>query len=67
MVEPTETESRETLDRFADAMLRIAAEAREEPDLLRQAPTRTPVHRLDEVRAVRRPLLRQPARQPSPA
>jgi glycine dehydrogenase subunit 2 len=67
MVEPTETETRETLDRFADAMLRIAGEASELPDLLKEAPTRAPVHRLDEVRAVRRPVLRQPSPEPSPA
>jgi glycine dehydrogenase subunit 2 len=58
MIEPTETESRETLDAFADALLAIAAEARERPDLLRAAPHATPVGRLDEVRAARRPDLR---------
>lgn len=58
MVEPTETESKETLDAFVDAMLAIAREARETPELLHNAPTRTPVGRLDEARAARRPVLR---------
>ncbi len=58
MIEPTETESRETLDQFIDAMLTIAREARETPDLVRHAPTLTPVGRLDEARAARRPVLR---------
>ena len=50
MIEPTETETRETLDAFAEAMETIAAEARENPDLLHEAPHDTPVRRLDEVR-----------------
>jgi glycine dehydrogenase subunit 2 len=58
MIEPTETETRETLDEFADALLRIAEEARTEPDLVREAPHRTRVARLDETRAARRPVLR---------
>jgi glycine dehydrogenase subunit 2 len=53
MIEPTETESRETLDAFAEAMIQIAQEAREDPDLLHSAPHATPVSRLDEVRAAR--------------
>jgi glycine dehydrogenase subunit 2 len=53
MIEPTETESRETLDAFADAMRRIAAEAERDPDSLRQAPLTTPVSRLDEALAAR--------------
>lgn len=57
MIEPTETESRETLDRFAEAMLAIAREAEETPDLLLQAPHTTPVRRLDEVRAAKTPVL----------
>jgi glycine dehydrogenase subunit 2 len=64
MIEPTETESKETLDQFIDAMLAIAREAREQPDLLHQAPTRTPIGRLDEARAARRPVLRWQPRQP---
>jgi glycine dehydrogenase subunit 2 len=58
MIEPTETESLATLDAFADAMLAIAHEARESPDLLRAAPHTTPVERLDEVAAARKPNLR---------
>jgi len=57
MIEPTETESRETLDAFVDAMRRIAEEALNEPDLLRTAPHTTAVGRLDEVRAARQLLL----------
>jgi glycine dehydrogenase subunit 2 len=57
MIEPTETESKEDLDAFIAAMRQVAAEARENPDLLRQAPTMTKVRRLDEVGAARRPLL----------
>jgi glycine dehydrogenase subunit 2 len=53
MVEPTETESKETLDAFAQAMLQVAAEAREDPDLLHEAPVTTPVRRLDEAKAAR--------------
>ena len=58
MIEPTETESKETLDAFAEAMLKIAKEAQENPDLVHQAPHTTPVTRLDEVRAARHPRLR---------
>jgi glycine dehydrogenase subunit 2 len=58
MIEPTETETKETLDEFADAMLRIAEEARTNPSLLRDAPHRTRLGRLDETRAARRPVLR---------
>ena len=53
MIEPTETESKETLDRFCDAMLEIAARAESDPDSLHDAPRTTPVGRLDEVRAAR--------------
>ncbi len=53
MIEPTETESKQTLDAFADAMLTIAEEAREHPDLLLTAPHSTSVGRLDEVKAAR--------------
>jgi len=53
MIEPTETESRETLDRFADAMLQIAKEAEESPENLLAAPQTTPVRRLDEAMASR--------------
>jgi glycine dehydrogenase subunit 2 len=58
MIEPTETESKETLDEFIEAMLAIAREARENPNLVRSAPTLTPISRLDEARAARRPVLR---------
>jgi glycine dehydrogenase subunit 2 len=58
MIEPTETESVETLDRFAEAMLAIAREAEETPELVKSAPHTTEIGRLDEVAAVRRPDLR---------
>jgi len=60
MIEPTETEGKETLDRFADVMERIAVEARDEPELLHEAPHRAPVRRLDQARAARNPVLRYP-------
>jgi glycine dehydrogenase subunit 2 len=53
MIEPTETESKETLDHFATALLRIAEEARTQPEVLEKAPHRAPVRRLDEVKAAR--------------
>ena len=58
MIEPTETEAKETLDEFADAMREIAREAREEPELLRNAPHSQPVGRLDEVKAVKELVVR---------
>lgn len=58
MIEPTETETPETLDGFVEAMLAIAREAKEEPDLVKSAPHSTPVGRLDEARAARKPVLR---------
>jgi glycine cleavage system P protein (glycine dehydrogenase) subunit 2 len=58
MVEPTETESKETLDAFAAALLQAADEARGTPDLLHEAPVTTPVRRLDEARAARQLKLR---------
>ena len=61
MVEPTETETRETLDDFAEAVDRILAEAEEDPAIAQNAPYTTPVRRLDEVAANRRPVVRQPA------
>jgi len=57
MVEPTESESKETLDEFINAMIKIAEEAKTEPELLKDAPHNTPVGRLDEVKAVREPKL----------
>ncbi len=58
MIEPTETESKQSLDNYADILLKIAAEARENPQLLHEAPHNAPVRRLDEVRAARNPVLR---------
>jgi glycine dehydrogenase subunit 2 len=58
MVEPTETEAKETLDAFCDAMLAIAGEAAEESELLKDAPHHRPVTRLDEVRAAKRPVVK---------
>jgi glycine dehydrogenase subunit 2 len=59
MVEPTETETRETLDRFAEAVAAILAEAAEDPQIAKNAPYTTPVRRLDEVAAARRPVIRE--------
>jgi glycine dehydrogenase subunit 2 len=59
MVEPTETETRETLDAFADAIAAILAEAAEDPSLAQNAPYTTPVRRLDEVAAAKRPVIRE--------
>lgn len=53
MIEPTETESKETLDEFIQAMLDIAAEAENSPETLKEAPLNTPVRRVDDTRAVR--------------
>jgi glycine dehydrogenase subunit 2 len=58
LIEPTETESVETLDAFADAMAAIAREAETEPDTVRSAPHTAPVRRLDEATAARQPNLR---------
>ena len=58
MVEPTETESKETLDAFAEALLQVAQEAEDDPDLLHEAPVTTPVRRLDEAKAARELRLR---------
>jgi len=60
MVEPTETETRETLDAFADALAAILAEAAADPQIAAQAPYTTPVRRLDEVAAAKHPVIRQP-------
>ena len=57
MIEPTETETLETLDAFCDAMLRIASEAETDPRILQDAPVKQPVKRLDEVGAVKTPIL----------
>ncbi len=58
MIEPTETETKETLDAFCDAMLAIAREAAETPELLKEAPHSRPVQRLDEVRAAKNPVVK---------
>ena len=58
MIEPTETETKETLDAFADAMLEIARDAADRPDVLREAPHQRPVRRVDEVKAAKRAVVR---------
>jgi glycine dehydrogenase subunit 2 len=58
MIEPTETESRETLDQFVEIMKQILKEAESNPELLQQAPVSTPVRRLNETQAARNPVLR---------
>jgi glycine cleavage system P protein (glycine dehydrogenase) subunit 2 len=58
MIEPTETEAKETLDEFTDAMLAIVREAAEDPDVIRAAPHGRPVKRLDEVKAAKRGIVK---------
>jgi glycine dehydrogenase subunit 2 len=60
LVEPTETETKETLDSFADAIAEILREAARDPEIARNAPYTTPVRRLDEAGAAKRPVIRQP-------
>jgi glycine dehydrogenase subunit 2 len=60
LIEPTETETRETLDAFAATVAEILREAAEDPEVARTAPHTTPVRRLDEAAAARRPVVRQP-------
>jgi glycine dehydrogenase subunit 2 len=60
LIEPTETETKETLDAFCDAVVAILREAREDPEIARNAPYTTPVRRLDEAAAAKRPVIRQP-------
>jgi glycine dehydrogenase subunit 2 len=71
MIEPTETESKATLDAFIESMRQIHREIEEEPDTVRNAPLKAPVGRLDEVKAARQPNLRwrppAPAPTPQPA
>ena len=55
MIEPTETESKETIDAFIEAMIEIARLAEENPSLVKQAPVNMPIKRLDETRAARQP------------
>jgi glycine dehydrogenase subunit 2 len=59
LIEPTETETKETLDRFAEIVAEILREARENPEVARNAPYTTPVRRLDEAAAARHPVVRQ--------
>jgi glycine dehydrogenase subunit 2 len=61
MIEPTETESKRNMDHFIEAMLTIAEEAKQDMEILHQAPTTAPVRRLDEVRAARQPVLKYDA------
>ncbi|HEY8809815.1 MAG TPA: aminomethyl-transferring glycine dehydrogenase subunit GcvPB [Solirubrobacterales bacterium] len=63
MIEPTETETKESLDAFADVIEQILAEAETDPEKAKQAPYTTPVRRLDEVKATRKPVVRQFANQ----
>ncbi|HSI67359.1 MAG TPA: aminomethyl-transferring glycine dehydrogenase subunit GcvPB [Planococcus sp. (in: firmicutes)] len=58
MIEPTETESKETLDAFIDAMIQIAKEVEENPEIVQNAPHTTVISRLDETKAARKPVLR---------
>lgn len=58
MIEPTESESKDTVDEFIDAMKKIAVEAKENPELLHEAPVKAPVRRLDQVKAARKPILK---------
>jgi glycine dehydrogenase subunit 2 len=58
MVEPTETEPKETLDAFCDAMVAIAKEAASDPKVLKEAPHHRPVRRLDEVKAAKRAIVK---------
>jgi glycine dehydrogenase subunit 2 len=59
LIEPTETETRETLDGFVEAIAEIVREAAEDPEIARHAPYSTPVRRLDEAGAAKRPRVRQ--------
>jgi glycine dehydrogenase subunit 2 len=67
LVEPTETETKETLDAFAEAIAEILREAAEDPSVAQSAPYTTPVRRLDEAGAAKRPVIRQPLEAPVPA
>jgi glycine dehydrogenase subunit 2 len=58
MIEPTETESKQELDLFAEAMMAIAKEAEEDPDLVLKAPHSTRTAKVDEVTAARKPILK---------
>jgi glycine dehydrogenase subunit 2 len=58
MIEPTETENKETLDKYAEILERVVKEAYENPDVLKNAPHNTPVRRVDEVLASKKPVFR---------
>ena len=60
LVEPTETETKETLDQFAAIIAEILEEAKRDPQIAREAPHTAPVRRLDEAGAARNPVIRQP-------
>jgi glycine dehydrogenase subunit 2 len=62
MIEPTETETKETLERFASIVRSVLEEAASDPSIAQHAPYSTPVRRLDEGAAARRPVVRQPPR-----
>jgi glycine dehydrogenase subunit 2 len=64
MIEPTETETKENLEAFAEALKKIAREAKTDPGLLKTAPHNTPVGRLDEISAARKPILRYQQARP---
>ncbi len=66
MIEPTETETKETLEEFAASMRAILEEAAEDPEIARGAPYSTPVRRLDESGAARHPVVRQRPRGEEP-
>ena len=57
MIEPTENESKETLDAFIDVMRLIAQEAKENPELVKTAPHKTPISRVDDVEAAKHPVV----------
>jgi glycine dehydrogenase subunit 2 len=59
LIEPTETETKETLDEFADIVAEVLREAAEDPEVARHAPYTTPVRRLDEAGAAKKPVIRQ--------
>ena len=58
LIEPTESESKQTIDAFCDAMLALIQETNDVPELVLNAPVRTPVSRVDEAQAARHPILR---------
>ncbi len=63
MIEPTETERRERLDEFIETMRSIAKESKEDPDMVKNAPHRTAIVRVDEVAAARHPIVKWEAGQ----